>query len=63
MENKPEAKKLKPYSFDWWWEKGYEDRTKFAEPQHPKVVPYLEGWYCKEYDDQNTWGDVDFINE
>jgi hypothetical protein len=63
MENKPEFKELKPYSFDWWWEKGYQDCSEFLEPKHPKVKPYLEGWLCKEDEYRETWGDVDFINQ
>jgi len=61
--NKSEIKELKPYSFNWWWQKGYEDRSKFAEPKHPKVKPYLEGWWDKEDHDRDMWGNVDFINQ
>jgi hypothetical protein len=48
--------KHKPYSYDWWWELGYQHCTDDpTEPKYPKVKPYLEGWFCK-YDEADAWG-------
>jgi hypothetical protein len=55
--------KYKPYSYNWWWELGYQHCTNDStEPKYPKVKPYLEGWFCK-YDEADAWGTFDFLND
>lgn len=56
-----ETDKPKPYSYDWWWEIGYKDCEERADkPKHPKVKPYVDGWFTKyhENDDEPNYLDL-----
>lgn len=34
----------KPYSAEWWYQRGRQDIRKMSTPQFPKVEPYMKGW-------------------
>lgn len=54
---------LKPYSYEWWHEKGRIDRRVLATPHHSWVIPYMDGWDAVEDEDRNAHGEVDYITQ
>lgn len=54
---------VKPYSYEYWFEKGETDRRSEWEPLYPKVKPYMDGWHSVEDTDQDGWGNVDFVTQ
>lgn len=59
----PNSPLPKPYSGEWWNIKGRIDRRQHADPQFPKVKPYMEGWHDVEDEDRDQYGSSDFMNE
>lgn len=63
QKNPPSTPSSKPYSYDWWYEKGRFDRRVLDSPECSRVVPYMDGWESVEDEDRDAHGHTDYMNE